>query len=126
MDVEAIQQTLRRDGIDGWLFADFRGSDPLAAAILDLPAGHRSRRWFYYVPAQGHPTRIVHAIETGALDALPGRLQVYLPWQQLHELLRGVVAGAKKSGDAVLAPEQHSVRRAGGRWHGRPHPLIRG
>jgi Xaa-Pro aminopeptidase len=96
MDVEAIQQTLRRDGIDGWLFADFRGSDPLAAAILDLPAGHRSRRWFYYVPAQGHPTRIVHAIETGALDALPGRLQVYLPWQQLHELLRGVLAGAKK------------------------------
>jgi Xaa-Pro dipeptidase len=96
MDVDAIQQTLRTAGLDGWLFADFRGSDPLAASILDLPAGHRSRRWFYYIPAQGHPTRIVHAIETGALDALPGRLQVYLPWQQLHELLKTTLAGAAK------------------------------
>jgi len=96
MNIEAIQQALQRAGVDGWLFVDFRGSDPLAYSILKLPRQHRSRRWFYYVPATGHPTRIVHAIEAASLDTLPGRLQIYLPWSQLHEMLRGTLAGSKR------------------------------
>ena len=96
MNIEAIQQALQRAGVDGWLFADFRGSDPLAYSILNLPPQHRSRRWFYYVPAVGHPTRIVHAIEAASLDSLPGRLQIYLPWPQLHDMLKTALAGAKR------------------------------
>jgi Xaa-Pro aminopeptidase len=81
--------------LDGWLFYDFRGSDPLAASILGLePTAHTTRRWFYFVPARGEPTRIVHSIERGALDAVTGRKLVYLPWQQLHQHLKNTLDGS--------------------------------
>src|SRR5918911_364792 len=75
------------------LFYDFRGSDPLAYRILRLDKrGIMTRRWFYYVPANGEPVKIVHSIERDRLDALPGRKIVYLPWQQLQEYLRSTLA----------------------------------
>jgi Xaa-Pro aminopeptidase len=97
MDLNQIQEALAQAGLDGWLFYDFRGSDPLAASILGLdPAAHTTRRWFYFVPARGEPTRIVHSIERGSLDAVPGRKLVYLPWQQLHEHVKSALGGAKR------------------------------
>lgn len=87
--IEAIQQALHQAGIEGWLFYDFRQSDPLAYRILGLDETRLgTRRWFYFVPADGDPVKIVHAIEREQLDALPGKKLVYLPWQQLHEHLR--------------------------------------
>ncbi len=97
MHLNQIQDALAQAGLDGWLFYDFRGSDPLAASILGLdPAAHTTRRWFYFVPARGEPTRIVHSIERGSLDAVPGRKLVYLPWQQLHEHVKSTLDGAKR------------------------------
>ncbi|HVJ83188.1 MAG TPA: M24 family metallopeptidase [Planctomycetia bacterium] len=97
MKLAEIQAELLARKLDGWLFYDFRGSDPLAKAILKLPEGRfTSRRWFYYVPAKGTPQKLVHAIEPGALEPLPGEKTVYLPWPQLHSALKGILAGAKK------------------------------
>ena len=97
MDIQQLRKALAESGLDGWLFYDFRGSDPLATSILGLDSGaHTTRRWFYYVPARGEATRIVHAIERGSLDAVPGRKLVYLPWQQLHDHLRQTLAGASR------------------------------
>src|SRR5262245_62966456 len=97
MDLNRIQQALIGAELDGWLFYDFRGSDPLAATILGLDqSAHTTRRWFYFIPARGEPTRIVHSIERGALDAVPGSKRVYLPWQQLHDHLQSTLAGAKR------------------------------
>jgi Xaa-Pro dipeptidase len=93
-DLEAVQRSLREFGVDGWLFYDFRGGNVLARRVLGLDqkaAG--SRRFFYFVPAHGEPAKLVHRIETGALDELPGKKMVYLPWQELEagvaQLLRG-------------------------------------
>src|SRR5215212_10932456 len=87
--VREIQQALRDAKLDGWLFYDFRGSDPLAYRILKLgQRGITTRRWFYFVPASGEPVKLVHSIERDKLDQLPGRKLVYLPWQQLHSYLR--------------------------------------
>lgn len=95
--IEALQRALRQDKLDGWLFYSFRGSDPIAENILKLDhAKFTTRRWFYFVPAKGTPQKIVHAIETGTLDSLPGDKHVYLPWQQLHERLKQTLAGIKK------------------------------
>jgi Xaa-Pro dipeptidase len=94
--IESIQRALQQDKIDGWLFYSFRGSDPIAENILRLDhAKFTTRRWFYFVPAKGTPRKIVHAIETGTLDSLPGDKQVYLPWQQLHQCLREALTGVK-------------------------------
>src|SRR4051812_19990858 len=87
--VREIQTALREANLDGWLFYDFRRSDPLAYRILKLPtAGVTTRRWFYYVPVVGDPVRLVQSIERGRLDALPGRKIVYRSWQELHAGLR--------------------------------------
>jgi len=95
--IQALQAALQQDKLDGWLFYSFRGSDPIAENILRLDhAKFTTRRWFYYVPAQGTPQKIVHAIETGTLDSLPGDKHVFLPWQQLHELLKKTLEGKKK------------------------------
>src|SRR5215470_15700168 len=96
--IEALQRALRQDNLDGWLFYSFRGSDPIAENILKLDhAKFTTRRWFYFVPAKGTPQKIVHAIETGTLDSLPGDKHIYLPWQQLHQTLRDTLKGVKKA-----------------------------
>ncbi|HEY0321839.1 MAG TPA: M24 family metallopeptidase [Pyrinomonadaceae bacterium] len=87
--VREIQRALQEARLDGWLFYDFRKSDPLAYRILLLDrAAFASRRWAYYIPAEGEPVKIVHRIEQEKLDELPGRQLVYQRWQQLHAHLR--------------------------------------
>jgi Xaa-Pro aminopeptidase len=92
--VAEIQKALQSAKLDGWLFYDFRGSDPLAARILKLGEhASGSRRWFYYIPATGEPTKIVHSIERGKLDALPGQRVVYRGWEEQHALIAGAIQG---------------------------------
>ncbi len=92
--VTEIQKALQAAKLDGWLFYDFRGSDPLAARILKLgDHASGSRRWFYYIPAKGEPTKIVHSIERGKLDALPGQRSIYRGWEEQHAMVSGAIQG---------------------------------
>src|SRR5215212_7820777 len=101
--VAEIQAALREANLDGWLFYDFRRSDPLAYRILKLPtAGVSTRRWFYYVPVVGEPVRLVHSIERYRLDALPGRKIIYASWQELHGALREALASGGVRNRRVL------------------------
>src|SRR3954464_15570220 len=90
--VAEIQKALQAAKLDGWLFYDFRGSDPLALRILRLNgAAVGSRRWFFYVPASGECTKIVHRIEPAKLDPLPGKEQEYSSWKEQHSLLKATL-----------------------------------
>jgi len=85
MKLEAIQSALREVGVDGWLFYDHHHRDPIAGRILGLDEkAHITRRWYYFVPAAGEPGKLVHRIEQGRLDSLPGTKHVYSSWQELH------------------------------------------
>jgi len=96
-DLSKIQSALRQFNLDGWLIYDFRGSNLLARRIVDLRDDQMgSRRWFYFIPATGEPRRLVHRIETAALDHLPGSKTVYLKWQELEAGVAGLLAGAKR------------------------------
>jgi Xaa-Pro aminopeptidase len=95
-DLNAIQSALRELGFDAWLFYDFRGNNPVAHSILKLEGGMNSRRFMYLVPARGEPRKLVHRIEQGALDSLPGKKSVYLTWQELDAGVRELVSGHKK------------------------------
>ncbi len=97
MNLERIQQELRARKLGGWLFCDFHNRDHLAYRILGLdPKRLTTRRWFYFVPAKGEPRRLVHSVEKGRLDELPGSKHVYLQWEQLHAGLRKILGPAKK------------------------------
>lgn len=97
MDVAAIQQALREAAFDGWLFCDFHNRDLMAYKILGLDENaHTSRRWFYFVPAEGQPVKLAHKVEAGKLASLPGEQQHYLPYTELHEKLSALLAGSEK------------------------------
>ncbi len=85
-DLKAIQSALAEFGFDGWLLYDFRGLNILALRVLGIPdANAGSRRFFYYIPATGQPQKLVHKIESTALDHLPGEKTIYLTWQELEQ-----------------------------------------
>jgi Xaa-Pro dipeptidase len=85
MLIDAIQAALRDQAIDAWLFYDHHHRDPIAYRILGLPEhAHVTRRWYYVIPAEGEPRKLVHRIEAGRLDTLPGSKGVYSSWQELE------------------------------------------
>src|SRR5579862_8022897 len=97
MDLERIQQALREAGIDGWLLYDFRGQNPIARRLVGFdPRQTATRRWFYFIPASGEPTAIVHAIERKALAGVPGKTLVYRSWRDLESSLAACLAGSRR------------------------------
>lgn len=95
MHIEEIQAALREEQLDGWLFFDHHQRDPLAYRILKLSQERvATRRWYYFIPAQGDPKGLVHAIESGALHGLPGQICKYSSWTQQVEGLRGLLSGS--------------------------------
>lgn len=105
--VAAIREAVREAGLDGWLFFDFHGTNPTARSILGVGEGEgapkTTRRWFYLVPAEGEPEKLVHRLEPAALDHLPGAKRVYLTWQELDRSLADVIGRARGSGSGAPA-----------------------
>ncbi|HLW71494.1 MAG TPA: M24 family metallopeptidase [Candidatus Binataceae bacterium] len=95
---EEISRALAEAGLDGWLFYDFRLSDPLAYRILGLPeTGLATRRWFYFVPAAALPRALVSAVEAHRLDALPvGMRIVYRSEREMISGLARLVEGCRR------------------------------
>jgi len=103
----ALQAVLAEAGLDGWLLYDFRGTNPIAASVLGLE-GLLSRRVFAYVPRDGVPTAITHAIEQAPWHRWPGawRREIYSSWRTLEATLARTVGGKRVAmeyspGDAV-------------------------
>jgi Xaa-Pro dipeptidase len=95
-EIKSIQSELRAQKLDGWLFYDHHHRDAIAARILGLNTnGKVTRRWFYFIPAKGTPSKLVHRIEPGGLDTLPGRKIEYSGWEELHKGLGKILTGAK-------------------------------
>lgn len=96
--IVAIQEALGdMHTVDGWLFYDFRGSDPLAYRVLLLdPTQHVTRRWYYWIPTLGEPVKLLHRIEPHVLDKLPGQVQQYVSWEQQRLLLASLLRGRRQ------------------------------
>ena len=109
LPIEAVQQALKEEKLDGWLLYDFHGSNPIASRLSGLASSGKmaTRRWYYFVPATGAPRGLVHAIERHNLDELPGEKRVYSGREQLaaglQDLLKGVgrVAMEYSPGNAI-------------------------
>jgi len=97
MRLEQIQSALRDEGLDGWLFFDHHRRDPLAYRVLQFTPGSMvTRRWFYYIPAEGEPRALVHKIEAETLAALPGQSFLYAGWDTLVDGIKGIVGGGRR------------------------------
>ncbi len=102
-----VQKALRAANLDGWLLFDFRGINPIAQDLLGIK-GMVTRRYFCYVPANGEPVAITHAIEQGPWKEWPKNWgkKVYSDWRVLATQLKEIVSGKTVAmeyypGDAV-------------------------
>ena len=94
--ITAIQTTLKEYKIDGWLMYNFRQSNIFATKLLELPHHlTQMRRYFYFIPADGIPQKLVHGIEQYNLDHLPGEKTVYVSWQSLQDGVKKILRGKK-------------------------------
>jgi Xaa-Pro aminopeptidase len=95
-NIAAIQEALRRQKIDGWIFYDILHRDPIAYRVLGLGHVLAKRRWFYMIPARGTPRKLVHRIEAATLDSLPGDKMLYAAAEELEKNLKKLVGRAKR------------------------------
>jgi len=96
MDLNGIQAALRESNIDGWLFYDHHRRDPIAYRVLKIAPVMCTRRWYYLIPAEGEPSKLVHRIEKGNLAGLPGVEYQYSSWPEQRECLGKIVEGKKR------------------------------
>jgi Xaa-Pro aminopeptidase len=94
-----IQSFLQQEKIDGWLLYSFREQNPIALSVVGMEHGG-SRRWFLWIPAQGSPSWLIHAIEGNSIadvdPILKGSVEKYIGWQHLETQLSKLVQGAQR------------------------------
>lgn len=103
----SIQAAIRESSADGWLIFDFHGLNPIAAGMLQLE-GMTTRRLFAFIPREGQPVAISHAIEQGPWKNWPKEWKKveYSGWRALESMLAEIVGGKRvameySAGDAV-------------------------
>ncbi len=88
-DLNSIQKAIDEYQLNGWLFYDFQGSDPISRSILKITSDPaQNKRWFYFIPAKGVPIKILHSFDLNLLDHLPGRKEVYFGWREIENNLK--------------------------------------
>src|SRR5262245_16193904 len=99
LDVSAVRDALKAEGLDGWLLYDFRGINQIACDVLAVgkQGGHlATRRWYYLIPAEGEPRGLVHAIEPYTLAHLPGTTERYAGREELEVALKRMLSGSRR------------------------------
>lgn len=102
-----LQRAIAEAGMDGWLLFDFQGCNPIAGGLLGL-RGMVTRRIFVWVPREGVPSALGHAIEPGPWVSWPKAWKhaPYSSWRELEGAVAGMVKGKRVAmeyspGDAV-------------------------
>jgi Xaa-Pro dipeptidase len=95
MNLNDIQSALRAANLDGWLFYDHHRRDAIAYRVLGLNPVMCTRRWYYMIPKEGEPRKLVHRIESHNLDCLPGAEERYSSWREQREGLSRMLQGKK-------------------------------
>jgi Xaa-Pro dipeptidase len=94
--IKDVQKQLAKEKIDGWLLYDFHGINTLAREFLKIdPELMVTRRFFYWIPSDGEPVKILHTIEPHILSHLPGKTKIYLKWQEIEAQLGEILKEAK-------------------------------
>jgi Xaa-Pro aminopeptidase len=96
MELGLIQSTLRENGFDGWLFYDHHHRDPIAYRVLKINPPMCTRRWYYLIPAEGEPSKLIHRVERQNLAGLPGTELQYSSWKEQHEGLKKILEGKSR------------------------------
>ena len=95
VNVAEIQTLIRAAALDGWLLYDFRGSNPMALRLAGV-TNSGTRRWFLWIPAEGAPQLLVHAIEVTGFAPLGLAMTTYIGWQDLEAKLAALTGPVQR------------------------------
>lgn len=88
--LSSAQEAVREENLGGWLFHNVFHRDELSDSILEVnPRATNTRPWVCIVFSDKPAVKLVHTIEAGILDHVPGRTIVY---STRAEFLRAVEA----------------------------------
>ncbi len=95
VDIEAVQGVLAVQSLDGWLMAESKGKNTVAIELV-APDAPTSRQWFYFIPAFGQASILVHKSEASAFEDVPGTKIEYSGYRDLKSGLKTLLGGAKQ------------------------------
>jgi Xaa-Pro dipeptidase len=100
-DIDRSRKAIREEGLSAWLFSNAFHRDQIADLVLDVPAERMNTRPWVCVVSIDRPTvKIVHRIESGILDHIPGETITYYMREQLKEALaRSLPVGGRVGAD---------------------------
>ena len=90
LDLNAAQFYMKQNRIDSWLMYDFRGNNPVLWHALGEPKP-TSRRNYLFVPAEGDPVLLVHAVDRLLFDDAPYFKQEYLKWREMQDMIEDLL-----------------------------------
>jgi Xaa-Pro dipeptidase len=95
-EFERLQRLIATTDLDGWLLFDFRGRNPIAAAVLGAEIVG-SRRVYVLIPRKGAPVALVHAIDQEMWRGWPAAWpkHVWVKRETLTEELGSLVKGKR-------------------------------
>ena len=89
------QEYLCQEGIPGWLVYDYRHANPVFWLVI-AASGHVTRPCYFYLPAQGTPSLLVHHVDAGKFANSGVAVTVYSSRDSMLEALRGLLSGVSK------------------------------
>ena len=89
------QEYLSQEGIPGWLVYDYRQTNPVFWQVVSS-SGHVTRPCYFYLPAQGEPSLLVHHVDAGKFDQSGVTLTVYSSRDSMLKALRDLLSGADR------------------------------
>ncbi len=92
---DTAQEYLTQEGILGWLVYDYRQANPVFRLVISA-TGHVTRPCYFYLPAQGEPTLLVHHVDAGKFADSGVAVSVYSSRDSMLAALRELLTGASK------------------------------
>ena len=89
-----MQDAIRGHELDGWLLYEFRGLNPISAALLGL--GKTTRRGFVLIPDEGEPVALTHSIEASSWRHWPFGRRTYSSWSEMETEVAKLVDGRSR------------------------------
>ena len=91
----SAQEYLSDEGIPGWLVYDYRQANPVFGQVIQA-SGHVTRPCYFYLPADGEPSLLVHHVDAGKFAESGVKLTVYSRRYSLRPRVRGRVSGVDR------------------------------
>ncbi len=89
------QEYLSQEGIPGWLVYDYRQANPVFWQVISS-SGHVTRPCYFYLPAEGEPSLLVHHVDAGKFAESGVELTVYSSRDSMLTALRGLLSGVSR------------------------------